>query len=787
MTYLVVYFRFLSRHRMLSLINIFGLSVGFAACIFIGLYIHEELSYDRYHDKAERIFVVTTDITSEESVTKVSTASTALAPRLNATFPEIEEAVRLETIDNATVRFGDVTFKEDRLYRADATVFDVFTWPLVQGDPGSALREPGSIVLTLSLARKYFGQQEAMGKAVQVNGVSHRVTGIMEDLPTATDLPFTALASFADAHNGEWYDFEAHTYLLFRDNVAQSGPALAHFKNGLAALADESYRELEENTGLSIELPVAPLTGVHFRAPTYDDTPKGDMRFIYIIGSVALLLLLIGSMNFINFSLVQSLERGREVGIRKIMGAQFHQLVGRYLGESVLITFMAFVVAAGLVVVFMPLLAGLSGKPFGVEKLFNGEFLASALLIVLAVGVLAGSFPAFFTSSIRPVQALKGKITGLRGQWFRKASVLVQFAIAMGLVICTGLINRQMNFMAHYDLGIRKDNMVVIDTPTDSVGTRRVHVLKEALAQLPGVESVATLGYGALPGTDPMKGTLKVKADGETRITNILGVDENYLPTLGIALAQGRNFDPSRPNDKGRTAIVNRAFARQWGWDEPVQEHIQWDGRMEVIGVMEDFHFSSLHQAIEPTILLYPNDVADNVLVRFHASVPVGRQMELAATAWADVFTNEPFQAHFFDESLAMQYLQEERALGLFTVFSVLTIVVSCLGLFGLCSLAISQRRREVGIRKVIGASFSAIVTLFSRVYLVLIGVSFVLVAPASFWLVSAWLASFAQRASVSPWVFAGAGLGVLALGLGTVVLSIGKTWGRSPAELVRE
>ncbi len=783
---LKAYIRFMSKHKTLSFINIFGLAIGFAACIFIGLYITDELSYDQYHEKLDRIYVVTAEITSGESVTKVSTAPGALAAALKSGFPEIEETVRMESM-GGTLKYKEKLFNEEDIYHADKEVFKVFTYPLLQGDPNTALEAPESIVLTESLALKYFEDEDPMNKTVVLNDRNFLVTGVMKDLPSASDMKFSALTSFDSQIDDSWYDIEFFTYILFDKNYLTNGPAAQDFKDKLITLTNEHLNEPLKEEGLIFTLPVLPFGDVHFRAPVYDDTPKGNMRFIYVIGAVALLMLLIGSLNFINFSLVQSLERGKEVGIRKIVGARFHQLVIKYLTESVIIAFLAFALSIILVLLFMPIFNEVAGKNLEVKGLFTPAYIGSSVLIVLLVGILAGSFPAFFTSSVQPLQSLKGKITGLKGNLFRKASILAQFAIAMGLIIGTLLINRQMRFINNYDLGFRKDNIIVVNTPADSISSGKVNVFKETLLQNNAIQLVSRVGWGAVPGKDPMKGTVKVKPNGDSRLVNILNVDEDYVPVLNIQLLEGRNFDGTRPNDKNQAVMVNEAFAKLWGWEQPLAEKVMWGEEVEVIGVIRDFHFKSLRGALEPTVMVYEKNRFPNTIVRFNASVPVARQMSILEEEWIKIFPNKPFSAYFLDQSIAEQYISEERTFTLFTSFSTLTIIVSCLGLFGLCSLSISQRRKELGIRKVIGASYQSIISLFSKEYIILIGLAFVLISPIVYLLISQWLESFTYRENVSLFVFIATAVGVSILGLLTVVLSIGKTWNTNPASLIRD
>jgi len=371
---------------------------------------------------------------------------------------------------------------------------------------------------------------------------------------------------------------------------------------------------------------------------------------------------------------------------------------------------------------------------------------------------------------------------------FRKISITAQFSIAIGLILCTLLTYRQMEFIAHYDLGFRKNNVVVLDAPIDPAYAEKLKAFKTALAGNKNVSRVSNLSYGALPGTTPDKGDVKTRPGGEIKFVNFMKVDENYLPTLNIALREGRNFDAMRVTDKEQAVIVNESFVKAWDWNDPLQEAVQWNGKeMKVIGVIKDFHFSSLYQKIEPTMLMYDETTTLNVLISFDDTYPVSDQIPFLMKEWKRIFSDQPFVYSFLDDALATQYITEEKAVALFTIFSILTIVVSCLGLFGLCSLTISQRRKEIGIRKIVGASFISIISMFSKEYLLLIALSFAITAPIALLLMNRWLESFPMKENISVYVFIATGIGVMSMGLLTIVLSIARTSNTNPSHLIQE
>jgi putative ABC transport system permease protein len=786
---LIIYLRFLSKHKTLSVINVLGLAIGITTCIFIGLYIHEELEYDTYHKNIDRIFSITTKLTTDESLDHIATAALPLAPELQRHFPEIESAVRLKSLLNPTVGYQHNFFKETAIYEADPEVFKVFSYTMLKGDPETALAGVRNIVLTQSLATKYFGGEDPFNKTLLINNKEYEVTGIIEDVPSNSDLKFSALISIDKTHEADWFwDFESYTYILFRERQ-NAEKNIIDFEKKLKKLSDEKFNEVfaASHQSTRINLFAEPLRGQHFRQPLYGDTPKTNIKYIYILAAVALLVLAIGSLNFVNFSLVQSLERGREVGIRKIVGARYIQLVMRYWSESILITLTAFAIAVVAVALLMPFFNTITGKAFRFDNLISASFIIPAILVVLAVGTLAGMYPAFFTSSIQPLQSLKGKITGMKGVGFRKVTIVLQFAIAIGLIICTLLTFRQMKFISNFELGFAKDNVIVIDTPIDSMYTQQINRFKESLLRNAEVAKVSNLGFSGVPGVTPNKSNVRTVVDGPAKVVSFSLVDENYISTLGIALLQGRNFEALQ-KDTENSVIVNEAFIKLWDWKNPLEEKIQWEGsELNVIGVMKDFHITSLYKPVEPHMLIVNKKEIVNTLVRFDSKCPISQQIEVIRKEWIRNFSDQPLAYHFLEETIAAQYIQEEKAVTLFTIFSSLTIIVSCLGLLGLCLLTVSQRKKEIGIRKVMGASNSSIISLFGKEYIALICWAFVIITPVSLLVVNRWLESFPVKESISAAVFVATGIGVMVLALLTIVLGVTGTSNTNASDLIRD
>ena len=541
---LLLYVRVLLKNKALSAINVSGLSMGISICICIGLYITEQLSYDQYHKNINRIFSVTLKWETPSEVTHLATTTVALGPELKHNYPEVEEVVRLKSLSNPTVRYENNVFKEKELFEADQEIFKVFSYNVLKGDPKTALDGNNSMVITKSFGEKYFGDDDPINKLLVVNDKNFQITAVIEDLPPNSDLKFSALIPIDKTHQLEWFvDVEYHTFILFNENYLKQDVHASAFLEKLKHLADENINKTftTKQEG-RVDFLLQPFNTLHFREPLLLDTPKANIRYIYIIGSVALLVLFIGSLNFINFSLVQSLERGKEVAVRKIHGAKYYQLILRYLTESTLLALLSFFIALLIVSMALPYLQNITGMNFGLRELWSFGFIAAALGIILLEGILAGAYPAFFASSMKSLDSLRGKIGGPGGNAFRSGSIIVQFAIAMGLIICTLLTYNQMDYISKYDLGFTHDNIVVLNTPGDTLHARQLKSFKNSLLKNENIQKVANLNYGSLPGEGASQGDVRLKGNDEVKVVSFSRVDEDYLPILNIKLKEGRNF-----------------------------------------------------------------------------------------------------------------------------------------------------------------------------------------------------------------------------------------------------
>ncbi len=786
---LSLYVRVLFKNKVLSAINVLGLSMGISICICIGLYVTEQLSYDRYHKNIDRIFSVTFKWETPGEVNHLATTDVALGPELKRSYPEVEEVVRLKNLSNPTVRHENNVFKESALFEADEEIFNVFSYTVLKGDPKTALQGNTGMVITKSFGEKYFGYDDPINKVVIVNDKNFQVTAVIQDLPPNSDIKFSALIPIDKTLQSKWFvDVEYHTFILFNENYLTKDVHALSFLPKLKYLADENInKKFTTKEEGRIDFLLQPFSTLHFREPLLLDTPKANMKYIYIIGSVALLVLFIGSLNFINFSLVQSLERGKEVAVRKIAGAKYYQLVLRYLTESAVLALVAFTVAFFIVSLVLPYLKEMTGMNSGLRELWSFEFIAVAVGVIVLEGVLAGAYPAFFASSMKPLDSLRGKAGAPGGNTFRGVSMIVQFSIAMGLIICTLLTANQMHYLSNYDLGFTKDNIVVLNTPGDTLHARQLKVFKNSLLKNERIQRVSNLNYGSLPGEGGSRGQAGVRGKDKLKVVSFSRVDEDYLPILNIKLKEGRNFDNTKPQDKVDAVIINESFQKAWGLTDPLNEKVLWGSEYNIIGVTKDFNLASLHSTIEPLLLFYNEKYVVNTLIEFNKNVPISKQTSLLSDEWQTMFPDEPFQYRFLNDALAEQYINDERVVWLFTLFSSLSIVVSLLGLFGLCSLTMSQRKKEIAIRKIIGANFVSILLLFFKKYVTLICVSFVIIAPVAVLAMRKWLEAFPFKDDISVSVFFITLLGTVVFALLIVMLSILKTTVANPTTVVRE
>ncbi|MES2064708.1 MAG: ABC transporter permease [Bacteroidota bacterium] len=782
--------RNLWRHRGFSFINITGLSVGITACFFIFMYVTFELSYDKFHTKADRIYRVVTDIKTPSETINTDVTSWAFAPNLKTDFPEIEAFTRVSG-GSFLVRKGNVKFQEERTLFADSTFFKVFDFKLLKGNPQTALTAQASIIFSQTAAKKYFGDTDPVGQTVLLTGdaIPALVTGVMKDMPENSQIKADMLISmvtltqrFNKGVEEQWGNYGATSYLLLKPgvnakNLQAKFPAFMEKRNG------EQSRKSQMFATLFLE----PLKDVYLHSKR-GGQEVGSISNVYIFSIVAVFILVIACINFINLTTARSVERAKEVGIRKVVGALKGELASQFIGESVILCLIAFVVTIILSVLLLPLFNQLSGKivsPGIFSNIFNVLILFG---ISVAIGFLAGIYPAMVLSSFKPVMVLKGRFsTGTKGNLLRKSLVVAQFSISIALIIGTIIVYNQMDFMRNRDLGFSKDQMVVISTNSDA----GKDAFQQSVRSIPGVKSVAL--SSSVPGGGNSGAYSEIEnKKGDLQIANLdlYFVDFDYLNQFKIKIVAGRPFSRDfMLTDTSQAMILNEEAVKLFGYSSP-QEAIgrrfkQWGREGKIIGVMKDFHFRSLQEKIKPLSMRVEMRALDLVSIKVDAkNLPA--TLAAIETKWKEVIPNRPFSYYFLDEFFDRQYRAEQRFGKLFFNFAILAIAISCLGLLGLASYSTYQRTREIGIRKVLGASTPGIVNMLSIDFMKLVGISFLIATPVAWYFMHKWLLDFAYRIDIQWWVFAVSGILALAVALGTISFQAIKAAIANPVKSLR-
>jgi putative ABC transport system permease protein len=771
--YLKIAFRNLWRHKIFSFINILGLAIGMTACYLIFLYVRFELSYDSMHARTSRMYRLVTDIKTPSETIRAGITAWPFAPNIKKDFPEVETVARIG-LTNFLVRKGDRKFQEDRVLWADSTFFQLFDFNLIKGNALTVLKDPFNVVLSKTAARKYFGDADPIGQTLLLTGEDYNglVTGVMEDLPENSHIKADMLISmstltkvFNPDQDNQWSNFDALSYLLLRpgvdpEAVEKKFPAFLERHNGKEMQANQMYYTL------SLE----PLRDVYLKSDREDNIENGNINNVYIFSIIAIFILLIACINFINLSTARSAERAKEVGIRKVIGAEKGQLMRQFIGESLILSLIAFVMALGLDSMLLPLFNQLAGKTISEGIFTDLSSLALLFSASIGIGLLAGVYPALVLAGYKPIVVLKGRFsTGNKGIMLRRGLVIAQFTISIALITGTIIVYNQMKYMRNRDLGFQKDQMLILDTNGDA----GKDALKQEIARLPQVKSASL--SSSVPG-GPNSGAYSEvenrKGDLQVANLDLYFVDFDYIDQFRIQMAAGRSFSRDFGTDTTQAMVINEAAVKLLGYASP-QEAIgrrfrQWGREGKIIGVTKNFHFRSLQDPIKPLSMRIEPSRSNLLSVKVSAG-------ELPATIaaieskWKSVITKRPFSYYFLDEFFDRQYRSEERFGKLFLNFAILAIFISCLGLLGLASYSTLQRTREIGIRKVMGASVTNIVHLLSWDFLRLVGLAFFIAAPIAWYFMDRWLQDFAYRIDISWWIFLLAGMIALVIALLTI------------------
>jgi len=779
--YLKIALRHFKKNKLYSFVNLIGLTVGLVACMLIGIYVWNEVTYDRFHEKADRIAKVYMEYQHAGTLNKTDVTGTKVGPQFKRTFPQIASYVR--TLKSSlSLSSGLQTFEENRVLYADADFFHIFSFPLLQGNPATALDAPHKIVLTSAAAKKYFGNEDPIGKTLRLNGgnKAYEVTGITKEAPLNSQVQYDVLISFSSlsaAKNEIWNTANYQTYLLL------------HQADQLAGLEQQITTYMKEVDRTEMHIPngstdywtyhLEPLKDVHLHSAVGNSfEPNGNITYIYVLSVIAVLILLIACVNYTNLAIAQSASRSTEIGIRKVMGAEKSQLLNQFLGESALITFLALLLALITSAALLPLFNTLTNKNFTIGIFIKPPFLCAVVLLSAVISLLAGIYPALVLSSKKLVSILK---SGLRmsssGGGLRKGLIIFQFTIAIFLVAATLIVLKQIAFIQNKNLGYDRSHVLVL--PVDGKTSAVYEQLKEAFQANPNVLSVS----GAYEDPTSIGWGDGIRADDDTGpkelSLNATPVDLGYIQTMGMKLVAGRDFtrsdialqDTSENYAHYQASyILNEKAVKDLGWtpEQAIGKTLSRGASGPVVGVVQDFHFESLHAPIGPLLIFLDTTMVRQLFVKVK-SEQLASTLASLEKEWKARVNHRPFDYHFLDDDFNTLYQAEERIAGLFSVFSGVAIVLACLGLFALAAFTTVQRTKEIGIRKVLGAKVGDVVILISKQFLWLVAIAVMVATPLAWWAGNNWLADFAYRIDINWWIFALAGIAAVVIALATV------------------
>ena len=784
--YFTISLRNLVKNKFYSSINIIGLAVGLATCLLILLYVLDELSYDKYNTKADRIYRVNNEIKFGGNYFDLAQGPALMGITMVREFPQVEQYTRIRWYGGFLVKKGNENIQEGRVGFADSTLFDVFTLPMITGDPKTALKEPHSLVITEKIAKKYFNSTDVVGKSMLINDTgNYKITGVIKNIPTQSHFNFDFFVPMREnsgSNDDNWLSENWNTYVLLKKTADAkqlesqlNGMMDKHVGPQLKSVINQSLEDFKK-TGAYVRASLTPLTDIHLHSNKIAELDgNGNAQFVYIFSAIALLILLIACVNFMNLSTARSSNRAREVGVRKVLGSLRKNLIQQFLTESVLISFIALVFAILIAWLLLPYFTQLARKDFHAGTLFQPKMFILLIALMVVVGLLAGSYPAFFLSSFQPVEVLKGKLAGgFKRSWLRSTLVVFQFFISIILIFGTVVIYNQLNYIHNKDLGFNRSHVLVIQH-TDAL---RDHGLafKNELLQISGVKDATMSGFLPVNYNRSNDAFFTSPALDQSTAVSMQNwrVDENYIPTLDLKILQGRNFSSQYATDS-TAIIINEAAAKFLGTKELLNKKLynlkdintKELNAYHIIGVIKNFNFNTLREVVTPLGLVLANDNG-NISVRISSSDIPGVLTQIK-NKWKAVAPSQPFDYSFMDEDFNKLYTTEQRTGKIFITFAVLAILIACLGLFGLVTYAAEQRTKEIGIRKVLGANVTTIVTMISKDFLKLVCVASLIAFPVAWWAMNKWLQDFAYRVNISWWVFIVAAALALIIALVTI------------------
>jgi putative ABC transport system permease protein len=740
--------RHILKHFGYSILNILGLTLGITSAIFLIIYVSDEVSYDRYHEKADRIYRVSSTIKEPDDQFRWIVAQIPFGPQVAHDYPEVQSFVRFINMPRALYKYEDKQFNEANFYYVDSTLFDIFTYKVLKGEVKSALLSPKKIILTEKTANKYFGKTDPIGKTLTTGTDTYEVTGVIQDVPTNSHFRFDAVAARNNLPKqlGSWGNFGVFTYLLFPKNFD-----VKSFETKIQGMYDAYMKTLFGPLNISIKYDLEPLTRIHlFSTNAQEPEPTGSYTYVYIFAIVAIFLVLIASMNYMNLATARSARRAREVGLRKVVGSRRGPLVMQFLSESMVFTIISLIISIILIIILLPKFNLLAGKSFNIHVIYSTAVLLSLLAVIFIVGILGGTYPAFFLSRFSPVTVLKGEITqGSAGSLFRKILVVIQFSVSVIMIICTMVVFRQLKYLKTTDQGFDQKNVISLEL--NGPMTSKYPVLKQVLHENQNIKYVTSTNTAVGEGSGKVIFSVETDQGMSNRGVNFAVVDYDFIETLGIKVVKGRNFQLDMPSDTLTGVVVNETFVKRMGWSEPIGKKVEIYGgnfiKARVIGVMHDYHQTGMYNGIESLLLIY-RPINNVVYIKLSGN-ETKQTLSFIEQKWKDIFPNQPFVYTYLSDRFNHQFEADEKRGLIFTMFTILAILIACLGLFGLASYMVEQRTKEIGIRKVFGANENTVLALISKDFLILVAIGIVIAVPVAYYFMSNWLEKYVYRTNI--------------------------------------
>lgn len=797
--YFKIAFRNFKRNKIFSIINILGLTLGISISILIVLFVYNDMTYDTFHKDSERIYRISTRVDAQGSTFEIAGVMAPLTPLLNENYPKIESAVRMTHSKHPDISYNNNTF-EEQVYFVSQDFFDVFTVDFIYGQAEGSLDKPFSLIITEETSKKIFKDENPVGKIVKWNDeYNYTIKAVIKKFPENSHIKFDGLASFQTLyklpHEGgppidAWIGLNYHAYIKITEDYTPQ-----ELEEEFKEILDKYFysNPIVQQYELKGELFLQPLERIHLYSKIDGEfEPGGDITNIMIFSAIAIFILIIACINFMNLSTARSTKRMKEVGMRKVLGAIKPQLRWQFLIESIFLSLISLILAVTLAEILLPEFNTIISKDLKIDYINNWQLSLGFLGLAILVGFIAGSYPAFYLSSFRPVEVLKGKLkSGVKGSYFRSALVVIQFVISIILISCTGVIYKQLNFVKNKDMGFNRDQVVVVRLRGDNFSDNP-ELLKNELASIPEIKKMAL--SAVLPGRGRMETFFKFEGHEQEKgkIYPFFDVDEDFIDILEFEIITGRGFSNDNALDK-QGMIINQAMVKERNWNDPIGQEIMFtdapngeliDKKYRVIGVINDFHYESLHSGIRP-LGIRLGDHFSYLLIKLGAD-NIQNTIKKIEDKYYEIEKAEPFSSFFLNETFNNAYKAERRLAKIFFYFTFIAIFIACLGLFGLASYTTEQRTKEIGIRKILGSSVKEIVGLLTKNFLKLVLISAVIAIPVAWYLMHKWLENFTYHIDLSWWIFAIASLIAVFIALITVITQAALAANENPVNSIK-